>query len=60
VRDIPVDRCPMKRLIKDMFDSDLFDFLRLKSTKKNALINFFAVLPDSATTACSKDNIKHG
>jgi hypothetical protein len=60
VGDVPVDRCPMKRLIKNMFDSDLFDFLRLKSTKKNALIDFLAVLPDIATTACSIDNIKHG
>jgi hypothetical protein len=35
-------------------------FLSLKSTKKNALIDFLSVLPEISTTACSKDNIKHG
>jgi hypothetical protein len=35
-------------------------FLSLKSTKKNALIDFLSVIPEIATTACSKDNIKHG
>jgi hypothetical protein len=49
-----------KRLIKEIVDSDLFGFLRLKSMTKKLLINFLAVLPDIATTACSKDNIKHG
>jgi hypothetical protein len=34
--------------------------LLLKYTKKNALINFLSVLPEIVTTACSKDNIKHG
>ena len=43
-----------------MFYSDKLSFLSLKSTKKNALINFLSVLPEIATTACSKDNIKHG
>ena len=60
VRDLPVDRCPMKRLISDMFHSEDMSFLSLKSTKKNALIDFLSVLPDIATRACSKDNIKHG
>ena len=60
VRDLPVDRCPMKRLISDMFHSADMSFLSLKSTKKNALIDFLSVLPDIATRACSKDNIKHG
>ena len=55
VRDIPVDRCPMKRLISDMFHSENMSFLSLKSTKKNALIDFLSVLPDIATRACSKD-----
>ena len=56
VRDIPIDRCPMKRVISDMFHSEN---MCLKSTKKNALIDFLSVLPEIATTACSKDNIKH-
>ena len=60
VRDIPVDRCPMKRLISNMFHSKNMSFLSLKSTKKNALIDFLSVLPEISTTACSKDNIKHG
>jgi hypothetical protein len=60
VRDIPVDRCPMKRLISDMFHSKDMSFLSLKSSKKNVLIDFLSVLPEIATTACSKDNIKQG
>ena len=60
VRDIPVDRCPMKRIISNMFHSENMSFLSLKSTKKNALIDFLSVLPEISTTACSKDNIKHG
>ncbi len=60
VRDIPVDSCPMKRLISNMFHSKNMSFLSLKSTKKNALIDFLSVLPEISTTACSKDNIKHG
>jgi hypothetical protein len=60
VRDIPVDRCPMKKLISDMFESDRLEFLSLKSTKKNALIDFLSVLPEVTTTTCSKKNIKHG
>ncbi len=60
VRDIPVDRCPMKRVISNMFHSENLSFLSLKSTKKNALIDFLSVLPEIATTACSKDNVKHG
>jgi hypothetical protein len=60
VRDIPVDRCPMKKLISDMFESNKLDVLSLKSTKKNALIDFLLVLPKVATTTCSKENIKHG
>ena len=60
VRDIPVDRCPMKRLISDMFNSEKMEFLSLKSSKKNALIDFLSVLPDIATSVCSKDGIKHG
>jgi hypothetical protein len=60
VRDIPVDRCPMKRLISDMFHSEKSGFLSLKSLKKNALIDFLSVLPDIATSVCSKENIKHG
>jgi len=60
VRDIPVDRCPMKRLISNMFHSKNMSFLSLKSTKKNALIDFLSVLPEISTTTCSKDNIKHG
>ena len=47
VRDIPVDRCPMKRLISKMFHSKNMSFL-------------LSVLPEILTTACSKDNIKHG
>jgi hypothetical protein len=57
VRDIPVDRCPMKKLISDMFESDRLEFLSLKSTKKNALIDLLSVLPEVATTTCSKENI---
>ncbi len=60
VRDIPMDRCPMKKLISNMFESDRLEFLSLKSTKKNALIDFLLVLPKVATTTCLKENIKHG
>jgi hypothetical protein len=56
VKDIPLDRCPMKRLISNMFESDRLEFLSLKSTKKNALIDFLSVLPKVATTTCSKEN----
>ena len=59
VRDIPVDRCPMKKLISNMFESDRLEFLSLKSRKKNVLIDFLLVLPKVATTTCSKENIKH-
>jgi hypothetical protein len=34
--------------------------LSLKSTKKNALIDFLTILAEIATTTCSKENIKHG
>ncbi len=34
--------------------------IHLGSTKKNALIDFLFVLPEIATAANSKDNIKHG
>ncbi len=60
VRDIPFDRCPMKKLVSKMFEMDRMKCLLLKYTKKNALINFLSVLPEIVTTACSKDNIKHG
>jgi hypothetical protein len=50
----------MKRLISDMFESDRLEFLSLKSTKKNALIDFLLVFPEVATTTCLKENIKHG
>jgi hypothetical protein len=60
VRDVPVDRCPMKRLISDMFYSDMLEFLSLKTSKKNALIEFLLFLPDIATSVCSKEGIKHG
>ena len=50
VWDIPVDRCPMKRLISDMFHSEKLGSLSLKSSKKNALIDFLLVLPDIATS----------
>ncbi len=59
VRDTPEDRYPMKRLISDMFHSEKLEFLSLKSSKKNALIDFLSVLPDIATSVCSKDSIKH-
>ncbi len=55
-----MDRYPMKKLINDMFQSDWLEFLSLKSTKKNELIDFLSVLPEVATTTCSKENIKHG
>jgi hypothetical protein len=60
VWDIPLDRCPMKRLISDMFHPEKLEFLSLKSSKKNALIDFLSVLPDIATSVCSKESIKHG
>jgi hypothetical protein len=50
----------MGRMISDMFHSKNMSFLSLKSTKKNALIDFLFVLPEIATAAYSKDNIKHG
>jgi hypothetical protein len=58
VRDIPSDRCPMKKLVSEIFEMDRMKCLSLKYTKKNALINFPSVLPEIVT--CSKDNIKHG
>jgi hypothetical protein len=59
VRDILVDRCPIKQVISNMFHSETLSFLSIKSTKKNVLIDFLSVLPEIATRACSKDNIKH-
>jgi hypothetical protein len=32
----------------------------MKSSKKNAIIEFLSVLPDIATSVCSKESIKHG
>ncbi len=58
MRDIPSDRCPMKKLVSEIFEMDRMKCLSLKYTKKNALINFPSVLPEIVT--CSKDNIKHG
>ena len=43
-----------------MFNSEKMEFLSLKSSKKNALIDFLSVLPDIATSVCSKEGIKHG
>jgi len=50
----------MRRLISDMFNSEKMEFLSFKSSKKNALIDFLLVLPDIATSVCSKEGIKHG
>ncbi len=60
VRDITVNRFPMKRPNSNMFHSEKLEFLSMKSSKKNALINFLSVLPDIATSVCSKESIKHG
>jgi hypothetical protein len=59
VRVILEDRCPMKKLISDMFHSDKLEFLSLKSLKKNTLIDFLLVLLDIATSVCSMESIKH-
>jgi hypothetical protein len=47
----------MKKLVSIIFHMDTMKFLY---TKKNALINFLAVLPEIVTKACLKENIKHG
>jgi hypothetical protein len=60
IRDIPVNICQMKRLLSDMFHSEKLGFLSLKSSKKNALIDFLLVLPDIATSVCAKESINHG
>jgi hypothetical protein len=60
VRDIPVGRCPMKRLISDITHSYKLEFFSFKSSKKNALIDFLLVLPNIVTSGCSKEDIKHG
>jgi hypothetical protein len=49
----------MKMLVSKMFEMDRIKCLLLKYTKKNALIDFLSVIPETVTTACSKDNIKH-
>ncbi len=47
----------MKRLISNMFHSKNMSFLSLKSTKKNALIDFLSVLPEISTTATTVDSL---
>ena len=60
VKDIPADRCPMKKLVMGIFDRQELKSLTLKPNKKNALIDFLATLPDILTKTCTRKNIVHG
>ena len=56
---LPVERCPMKKLLSDAISEDL-SCIRLASNKRGALIDFLSILPEVATKACTKSNIQHG
>jgi hypothetical protein len=60
VKDLPADRCPMKKVVMGMFDRSELKSLTLKPNKKNALIDFLATLPDILTKTCTRKNILHG
>ena len=60
VKDLPADRCPMKKLVMGIFGRQEFKSLSLKLNKKNALIDFLATLPDILTKTCTRKNIVHG
>ena len=60
VKDLPADRCPMKKLVMSIFDRQELKSLTLKPNKKNVLIDFLATLPDILTKTCTRKNIVHG
>ena len=60
VKDLPADRCPMKKLVMGIFGRQEFKSLSLKLNKKNVLIVFLATLPDILTKTCTRKNIVHG
>ena len=61
VSDVPIHRHPMKKLIhsalKGLMDENR---LVLKPTKKNAIIDFVASVPDMTSKAVTRDNVIHG
>jgi hypothetical protein len=59
VKNIPVERCPMKALMIDAFRNKLDD-INLPSNKTKSLINFISMLSAIATNVCTVKNIQHG
>ncbi len=57
VRNIPPERCPMKRRVHKAFKSDKLSGLKLSHTKTEALIDFIAVFPGILSQTCTPDNI---
>ena len=60
VRDLPPERCPMRRKVHKAFQSNELKGLKLTNTKKNALIDFIAVLPSILSKAFNIPNIQKG
>ncbi|EJK76050.1 hypothetical protein THAOC_02207, partial [Thalassiosira oceanica] len=59
--NLPPGRCPVKDRVSTAFLTEpKLQSLKLRSTKKGALIDFLAVIGDVATRACSSKNIRDG
>ena len=61
VVDIPAERHPLKKLMLEIF-SDLHGKgqLILSLTKRQALVDFFSILPEMSGKAVTRENILHG
>ena len=61
VSDLSTDRCPMKRIVQQVFVK-LHEEQRLdlKANKKKILIDFVASIPAMVTKATPRDNLSFG
>ena len=61
VSDIPIDLHPMKRLVsREIQKWTDQNRLKLKLTKKNAIIDFVSSVPEMTAKAVTRPNITHG
>ena len=60
VKNLHADRHAMKRKITNAFESDGLKYLNLKTSHRNAIVDFIAVLPSAATKSATVENIMHG
>ena len=58
VRNLPPDRCPMKRRVHNAFQSDTLRVLKLSYTHHEAMIDLISVTPDVLTKVATSKNIQ--